>query len=120
MDDRVVRIAARLTEPVQARESVAPALDLCYSPLDGGYFFQTVEDGWRKVSVTYETREDALAARNHIDWDDEGGVTYANEDEWEAWWRSDWGIEIWGGETWAIEYDNSSSPVSCVLMIECW
>jgi hypothetical protein len=120
VDDRVVRIAAERTEPVCAIETIAPGLHLLYSPLDGGFFFQSYEDGWRKVSVTYKTRPDALTAKDQIYWDPEAGVTYANEDEWLAWWRSRWGIEFYCAEIWVTGYDDSARPVCSDLMIEGW
>ncbi len=51
---------AKLTETVPARENLERGLVLVFSPIDGGYYFECLSNGNRRVSETFEARDEAL------------------------------------------------------------
>lgn len=88
MSDKVVRIATLDAPQFAASERIGESVELIYSPLDGGFYFQSFDEGESKVSATYPTRHEALATLYQIEWE-----TGDAEELWQLW-KWAWGLEV--------------------------
>jgi hypothetical protein len=75
-------------------ERVSVGVDLLYSPLDGGFYFQSFEEGVRRVSETYATREEALGVMGDVEWEYPEESDGCGQDEWQEIWRWAWGLDL--------------------------
>lgn len=73
-------------------EPIRENLDLAFSPLDGGYFFQTYRQGLRLVSQTFATWDEAIAGIGIIEWEDPESEPEC--DQFRSLWRWVWDLEL--------------------------